>query len=655
MPKQEKLNEKPITKEITVKTKAKRAVKDMDQSFKWWLASSDNQLCEELLSTTNYLTKIHQVRIRQASIYTRLYSGKPLYNYLANVGSLDNSQQLPIGRPTANVVYACTDTLVSKAAQEKPKPVYQGNDSHYKERRLAKQMNDFIQGEFYRAKAYELGVLALRDSCILGNGFLKVYPQIERDSKGKAIKGKVCLERTLETELLVDYNDAYYGSPRNLIQKKLVDRGVMLSMLPEDKADIILKAHHGNVDNTPLSTDTISDQFIIAEGWHLPSSPDADDGRHVWVCSAGVLLDEPWTKERFPFIKWSYNPNVVGWFAQGLAEILMPGQMEIYKALIIASQSLELMGVPRILIDEFSAILETAFNNNIGTIIKYNKVKPEFVNAEANNPELYEWIKWNIENCFQMAGISSLSATGQKPAGLNSGEAQRQYIDIQSDRFTALMRRNQEAYTELAMEMTHCAADIKKETGSYLTVFPSKDGTREVDLPDIDVLDNTFIFQIGEESSLPTDPAGRQAALSERLAAGEISLQEFRRLTPFPDLKQSDSLANALEDRILCALDAIIDDGEKGYLKNVPDAFILDPTHMATRLTVNYINKYSVTDIEDEKIQLLRDYFTAIQNLEVQANPPPPVMPGAPPPVQSGPMPVAPPQPSVAPTSGAQV
>src|SRR5271166_5796607 len=137
----EKLDEKPITKEITVNTKAKKAIKDMDQSFKWWLAESDDQLCDELLSTTHYLSKIHQVRIRQASIYTRLFSGKPLYNYLANVGTLDNSQQLPIGRPTANVCYSCTDTLVSRITQDRPKPVFLTDNGHYKERHLSQQMN----------------------------------------------------------------------------------------------------------------------------------------------------------------------------------------------------------------------------------------------------------------------------------------------------------------------------------------------------------------------------------------------------------------------------------------------------------------------------------------------------------------------------------
>lgn len=652
MPKHEKPDEKPITKEIVVNTKTKRALKEQDQSFKWWLAESDEQLRDELLSTTNYLKKVHQIRIRQASIYTRLFSGKPLYNYLANVGTLDNSQQLPIGRPTANVVYACTDTLVSKITQDKPKPIFLTNNGHYKERKLGQELNNFIMGEFYRTKAYELGALAFRDSCVLGNGFIKVFPEIERDSKGKPVKGKVCLERTLETELLTDYNDAYYGNPRNLIQMKLLDRGVMLAMFPE-MSDIILKAQHGNVDNTPLSTETVSDQFIVSEGWHLPSSPEAGDGRHVIACTAGIILDEPWTKPKFPFVKWDYNPNIVGWFAQGLAEILMPTQMEIYKLLIIASQAIELMGVPRILIDEFSAILETAFNNNIGTIIKYNKVPPQFVTAESNNPEIYEWIKWLIQNAFQMSGISSMSATSQKPAGLNSGEAIRSYDDIQTDRFAALARRNQDAYTSLAYEIIDCAKDIAQETGSYLTVYPGKDGTREVELPEAAILKDTYVIQCMEESSLPNDPAGRRAKLSEMLAAGEIDQKEFRRLSAFPDLQQADELANALEERILSNLDAIIDKGKRGY--EPPDAFILDPTDLATKLTVNYINKYAVTDIEESKMQLLRDYFTQIQVLKQQATAPP-VAPG-PMPAQGNPgqPPVTPPAPSIAPTSNVQV
>lgn len=645
MPTREKIPEKKEMKDIVVKTKEKSKVEDSQTAYKWWLAQTDDELVKQVLSTTGYLKKTNQNRIKQASIYTRLHSGKPLYNYLANVGSMDNSQQLPIGRPTANVCYSCTDTLVSRISQNRPRPTFLTNEGDYKERMLSRQMNDFIMGEFYRTKAYALGTLALRDCTVIGDGLVKVFRKDD----------KVCLERRLSTELLTDYNDAYYGSPRSMIEVKLVDRGEALALNPK-KADLILKAQHGNVDNTPLSTETVSDQFIVSEAWRLPSGKDTHDGRHVIVCSAGVILDEPWTKAGFPFAKIGYNPNIVGYFSQGLCEILMPCQMEIYKMLIIASQAIELMGVPRILIDEFSKILETSFNNNLGSIIKYNKNPPTFINAESNPPEIYEWIKWLIENAYQMSGVSAMAAAAQKPAGLNSGEAQRVYMDTQDARFTSLEKRYEEFYTELSYLVVDTASEIAKDTGEYLTVYPNKDGTREVDLPEAVVLRDTYVIQCFEESSLPKDPAGRQARLSEQLAAGEITTQEFRRLSANPDLQQADSLANALEERILNNLDKIVEDGAKGF--EPPDSFLLDPTDLATKLTVNYINKYSVTDIEESKMQLLRNYFSMIQDLKKRAMPPPPPqpMPGAPAPGGApAQLPIAPPQASVAPTSNVKV
>lgn len=608
-------------------------------AFKWWMAQNDKDLCSQLLSTTEYLKKANQMRVRQASIFTRLYSGKPLYNFLASTSSLDNSSQLPIGRPTANVCYSCTDTLVSRITQDKPQPIFLTDAGHYKERRLAKEANAFIQGELYRTKAYDLAPLMFRDGCVLGNGFIKVFP---RDNK-------VRLERTLETELLTDYNDAYYGTPQQLIQVKLVDRAVFMDLFP-DQEKMISDATHGNVDSTPRSTETVADQFIIAEGWHLRSTEGSSDGRHVIVCSAGVIQDESYDKDQFPFVKFGYNPNVVGWFAQGLIEILMPTQMELYRQLIVASQSLELMGVPRILVEEFSKILETSFNNRIGSIIKYRNTAPEFVNAQANHPEIYQFIQWLIDNAYNIAGVSAMSAQGIKPQGLDSGESIREFQGVQDVRFAALSKRYQNVFPELSYLIIDCAQDIVKETGKYTTVFPGKDGTREIDFKNIGMLKNTYVIQCYEQSSLPKDPAGRQARLSEMLAAGEITIQEFRRLSNFPDLEQSDQLAVALEERILYDLDQIIDQGKKGYTP--PDPFILDPTDLATTLSVNYINKYAVTDIEEQKMDLLRNYYTQVQDLKQQALPPPvaQVAPDA-----SQAPPIQPPAASVSPTSNVHV
>lgn len=619
----------------------KKSKKQDATPFKWWNAASEQDLVAQVLSTTEYLKRTNVQRVRQASIFTRLFSGKPLYNFLASNSTLDNSNQLPIGRPTANVVYSCTDTLVSRIAQDRPKPTFLTDGGDYKERKLAKEANAFIQGEFFRTKAYELGALALRDACILGNGFLKVFPN----------EGRVCLERTLETELLTDFNDAYYGNPRQLIQRKLVDRSVIMEAFPK-KADIIAGATQGNVDQSPRSTETVTDQIVVAEAWHLPSGKKAKDGLHVLVCSEGIIFDDAWDRDSFPFVKFGYNPNLVGFFSQGLAEILMPGQMEIYRMLIVASQSLELMGVPRIYIDEMSKIMETSFNNRIGTIIKGRGNPPEFINATSNNPEIYQWIQWLIQNAYQMAGISALSAQGTKPAGLNSGESIREFDDIQNDRFAALAKRYQNMYTDLAYQMIDCAKEISDEEGSYSTVYPAKDGTREIDFKEIKKLDDNFVIQCYEESSLPKDPAGRQAKLSEMLAAGEITTQEFRRLSNFPDLEQSDKLAASLEERILYSLDEIVENGEKNYVDIAPDVFILDPTDLATTLCVNYINLYSTQKLEEEKMQVLRNWFTQLQGLKQQATAPP--MPMAPAPQGQLPPPV-PPQAQISPASNAAV
>ena len=562
-----------------------------------------------------------------------------LYNYLASTSTLDNSQQMPMGRPTANVVYSCIDTLTSMITQDRPRPILLTDDGHYKERTIAKQYNQFIVGEFHRCKAYPLGTEAFRDSAQLGNGFVKVVQK----------NRKVELERTLETELLVDFNDGYYRNPRALIHKKLVDRGVLADCFPKE-SDKIYMGQAGTVDNSPQSTDTISDQIIISEGWHLPSGKGAKDGLHVIVCSEGILLDKPWNRDYFPFEKLDYNQNTVGWFSQGLAEILMPTQMEIYKRLIFQSQCME-MQAPKWIISELSKVLETAFNNNIQSIIKVKSMAeaPQLMAPPAQGSDNPDYIKWLIENAFQMSGISSLNAAAQKPAGLNSGEAQREFQNTQSQRFASLQRRYQDFYPGLAMKMIDEAADICEEFGSYETVYPGKDGTRVVDLPNKGILKDTYIIQCFDESSLPRDPAGRQARLSEMLADNEITNQEFRRLSNFTDLDQENKLAFALEERILHDLDAIIEDGEKGY--NPPDQFMLDPTDMITTKTVQTINKYSVTDLEPEKMKLLRDYFVAAQQLKSMATPPP-----MPQPVQPGQGPaVAPPAQSIGPMSGVHV
>jgi len=228
-------------------------------------------------------------------------------------------------------------------------------------------------------------------------------------------------------------------------------------------------------------------------------------------------------------------------------------------------------------------------------------------------------------------------------------------MNIQDNRFSALARRYSNVYTDLSYLIIEEARDIAKRTGRYETVYPGKDGLRKVDFKTIDKLKDNFVIQCFEESSLPKDPAGRQAKLSEMLAAGEITTQEFRRLSNFPDLEQSDQLAAALEERILKSLDQIVEQGDKDYASIAPDAFILDPSDLATTLAVNYINLYSTLQLEESKVQCLRNWFAQVQALKQQATPPPVQTAPAPQTNPNQAPPTAPPAPPVGPTSNVQI
>lgn len=645
-----KVTKKVVNKEkpdkVTIQAKTvDRGGSNEPLYYSWWLAGNDQDLKNQLLSTFAFLQMRHQNRVKNASIYTTVYAGKPLYNYALNNKMKDIASKLPPARPTVNVTQSCIDTLVSRLGQARPKPVFLTDAGDYAEQSLSKQMTTFISGELYRTDAYELVDAALRDGCVIGDGFLKV---VTKDKKN-------AVERILSTEIFVDDNDGFNGKPRALIQARLIDRSVAIALFPKESKELAKATKAVVTSSDTDSSDTVSDQIILVEGWHLPSSEDADDGRHAIVCSEGVLRDTSWDKDHFPFVQLQYNPGLVGFYSQGLAEMLSGTQIEINKLLATMSQAINLIGVPRIFIDEMSKVLETAFNNNVGTIIKYRGTKPIYEVAECVPQEMYAHLERLIQYAYQISGISALSAASQKPAGLNSGEAIRSYDDLQTDRFAALAKRRESVINELSYLLIDNAKDIVEEHGSYSTVYPNKDGTKQIDLPKADILKDTYVIQCFDESSLPKDPAGRQAKLSEMLASQEITLKEYRRLSNFPDLEQSDKLANALEERVTQILSNIVEKGKSGY--ETPTPFMLDPEDTLTKLSVQYINLYSGAKLPESKMQLLRDFFTQSQALKQKALPSAPLnAPGAPP--QGAPAPNDPnaaPPPAAPPTPNSAV
>jgi hypothetical protein len=356
---------------------------------------------------------------------------------------------------------------------------------------------------------------------------------------------------------------------------------------------------------------------MVVEGWHLRSGKNSTDGRHTLACSAGYLIDEEYTKDRFPFTFLHYSPRLLGFWSQGLAEQLMGTQLELNSILFTISRAIKLVGVTRIFVEDGSKVTSAHFNNEIGSIIKYRGIKPMFETPQSNAQELYAERDKLIQYGYQQCGVSALQASSQKPQGLDSGEAIRTYDDISTDRFASLSRRYDNLFIDLAYQTIDIARDIAERDGAYSTVFPNKNRITEVNLKAADLVEDKFVIQCFTQSSLPKDPAGRLAKVTEMIQAGMITLQEGRRLLDYPDLEQAEKLANAGEERIFQILDEIVDDGKY----TPPDPFM--DLNLATELVTKYINLYSQAKLEERKAQMLRDFFSQIQAIKQAATPPP--------------------------------
>jgi hypothetical protein len=582
------------------------------KGFRWWEEKEPKKRNEELLATVAYLKEGQAFRARQAARYARLYGGQSLFSFVGeNMTKMDQMATLAPNRPTFNLISSVIDTLVSRLTSSNPRPVFLCDNSNYKERSLSKKLNSFILGLFYEAQAYEKGEYVLTDALDQGTGCIKI---IETEDH------RVGLERRLLTELFVDLQESAFGNPRRLYEVQLMDREVLESLFPDEK-EKVAAAVNSTIDNSAETSKSVADLVMVVEGWSLPSGENTDDGYHSIACSSGELFGEKWNKKKFPFVFLHHHKRQLGFWSQGVAETLMGTQLELNSLLDTISKAIKLVGVPRVFYEEGSKVNKASFSNKIGVLIPYRGVKPTYEVAPCVPQEMYAERDRIIQYGYRQEGLSELSAAGQKPAGLNSGEAQRIYNDTNDQRFAALEKRYTNFYIDLAYAMMDKAVDIAEKEGKYKTVYrDQRKGTQEIDLPNIKKLKNPFVIQAYSESSLPKDPAGRAATITEWIQSNYVSIEEGMRLLDLPmDMEQTRTLKEAPKERIFYYLDAIVEDGEW----NPPDEWMSIPD--AKTIVTQYINLYATCKLEETKMQQLRDFWTQLLDLQAKATPPMPV------------------------------
>lgn len=588
------------------------------QNRRWWREPENTApAAYSLFAAFDQIESRDKARMEAQLLHAQLYGGGQFVGF--DVGEYYRVRDP--SRITMNLVRSVIDTLMAKITKNKTIPTFITEFGEPSHQRKAKLLSRFCEGAFYRADVEVTAPLAWRDGAIVGTGSTKVYST--PGSADSGARADIHVERVFPWELFVDQYDAIYGKPRCLYQTKLIDKQVLQEIYPKHREAIERAKLSERRGGGYVNLDTQAEQLRVVEAWRLPSSPKAGDGRHiVAIENEAPLLDEEWKRSRFPFSFYRYSKRQLGFWGQGIAELLSGRQYEINSLLMKIQEGYELHGRPIVFVPKGSGVSQAHLTDELDLVVEYlGEIPPTVATFPVFPPEIYQHLAEIIRGGYEEVGVSVLSARAEKPAGLDAAVALREYNDIESERFLPCGRDYEAFRMDIAELILEEAASIE---GYAVTVADNKE-MLELNFSDVNLQRDAYVMKMFPSSSLPRDPAGKLAMLQELSAMGAIEQDQIPRLLDMPDLDaflQQKFAPYDLVDRILERIEA---HGE--YHTPEPEF----PLEWSVQRAVNRYTLGKLQGLEEDRLRMLLRFKDECMMLIKRAAPPAPA-PGAMPP-----------------------
>lgn len=576
----------------------------------WWKGDKGS-MHENVFAYVGYLDRDQSYKSADNLRYMRLYGNYEMLGLDSHSYTRVETSYNTTHRVTLNIIQSIIDTVISKLTKNKPKPTFLTDGGDWSMQRKAKKLTKFIEGVFNTCDFYRKAADAMKDACIFGTGAIKIYKE----------DGNIKAERVFIDELKIDDREAYYSNPRQLHQVKYIHKSVLLEMFPDD-AHYIEEVNSSTNESMRSTSQELENLIKVVESWHLPSSKTATDGIHAITINNRTLFTEEYTKQHFPFVFFQWNKKPIGFWGLGLSEQLQGIQLEINKILRTIQVSMHLVSIPKLLVEASSKVVTAHLNNKIGGIIKYAGTPPNYAPLGSIPSELFSHLDRLYERAYEISGVSMLSAQSQKPTGLDSGKAIREFNDIESERFMEVGQRYEEAFVHAAEVMVCMARELYEEDKDFNVKVKGKKFIETIKWADVDMEDDKFLMDIFPTSALASTPSGRLQDVQELMEAGFISKEEGLKLLDFPDLESTMSLINAGAEDIDRMLEEMIDKGN--YQSPEP----YQNLELGIKKCQQAYLKHRSEGAPDTRLELLRRWMEDAQALLLKAaqgdNPPPP-------------------------------
>jgi hypothetical protein len=585
-----------------------------DLNARWWAPTDKADLAHDTMAVFNHLNQLDRGRQTANLHHTRLYGNLPIEG--VNPGSYN--RLLTDDRLTLNVIANVCDVATARIGKLRPAPKPLTTEGNYSLRRKSKLLERFLQAQFRISKVYEQTRRAFLDATVMGTGCLKIFDTDKR----------IVVERVFPSEIIVDPLEALYGEPRQMFQRKWVSKAVLKEAYLRDLRSDSLEYQErkraldeasgdgldeGFADDGRNRDQTVGDQILVVEAWHLRSGADAKDGKHVICTSGGLLFEEEWEYDYFPFEFIHWKERLRGFWGVGLAEELCGIQTEINRLLIRLQTGHKRLGHPMVFIDARSKVQKNALTNEIGTFVNYMGNPPQVVTFDTARPEIYAHLDRLYQRAFDMAGMSQdTAAPGTQSLSGVSAETQH---EIGTERFSIQAQRHEEAHLSIARKLIDRAKAISERNGGKYALPAEKDRNTisAIDWSEVDMEEDQYILQVLPVSALPQLPSAKQKRVADMMAAGMLTPQEGLELLDFPDVERFVSLARAGKDVIERQLENMLDEGIREAAEPWMDL------QLCLKTGQNAMLKAMNDGAPEENLQLVRDWLLGVHALMQRA------------------------------------
>lgn len=451
-----------------------------------------------------------------------------------------------------NVIKSAIDTLVSKIASQKVRPYFNTVNGTFKDMQIVKQSQQFFDALYDENNVNKIIADCFKDACIFEKGVVYM------DSVGKTIN------RVMPWQINTDNREESYGCLTRIAWKM---EDYPINLLPF-KVKSNGEPYQGVTYYRYYNT---NDQKLVH-----------------YVPELDYYAEETWDKP-LPFYFIYFDDPIKSGSCMSIVDQLW-GLQEAIDAILVKIKDASQLSTPlKFFVPENSSVKVGKLDNRVGTIITYsalpNQSTPPIVAATEPfmDPQWMQLLDKFRQDAYEQCGISQLSATSQKPKGLNSGLALSTMEDIESDRFEIQLNNVINAYKEIAKLCIQLFPEDED-------ILPPNRLRSSIKWHDIVEANDMLIIQFSAAENLSKDPTQRAQQVQMLVQMGAIPQSRVTSLMEIPDSAQGYSLANNAIEAVMTVIDNCIEFGDM----NVPDYIptgMLQEEIMNTALSLKKANR----------------------------------------------------------------